>query len=121
MPELVSVWLALGDENRRNGALKVIPGTHTLDIERGRLDRDLFLRPELAENKLLIRQAVSVELEIGDVLFFHCRLFHAAGKNQSDEIKLSSVFSYHTGSNHPIPGTRSDQYPSVCLALLGHD
>ncbi len=116
VPELISVWLALGDETGRNGALNVIPGTHILDIERGRLDRDLFLRPELSENRLLIEQAVSVELGFGDVLFFHCRLFHAAGKNRSDEVKLSSVFTYHTGANHPIPGTRSAQYPSVRLA-----
>ena len=86
-----------------------------MEIERGRLDRDLFLRPELIENKQLIRQAVSVDLEIGDVLFFHCRLFHAAGTNRSDAIKLSSVFTYHTAANKPIPGTRSAQYPSVHL------
>ena len=55
-----------------------------------------------------------MELEAGDVLFFHCRLFHAAGKNRSGEVKLSAVFTYHTaGSNRPIPGTRSDRYPSV--------
>ena len=113
VPELISVWLALGDENSSNGALKVIPGTHVLEIERGRLDRDLFLRPELSENRQLIRQAVSIDLAIGDVLFFHCRLFHAAGKNRSDEVKLSSVFTYHTGANKPIPGTRSAQYPCV--------
>lgn len=115
VPELVSVWLALGDENENNGALNVIPGTHNLDIERGRLDRDLFLRPELPRNKQLINDAVSVQLEVGDVLFFHCRLFHAAGKNRSDEVKLTSVFTYHTGTNQPIPGTRSAQYPSVEL------
>ena len=112
-PELVSVWLALGPEREQNGALRVIPGSHRLQLDRGRFDRHLFLRPELAANRELIDTATLVELEAGDALFFHCRLFHAAGKNTSNEVKLSAVFTYHTGDNRPIPGTRSDRYPSV--------
>ena len=112
-PELVSVWMALGPERRENGALLVIPGSHRLDLDRGRFDRHLFLRPELPENRALIDSAVLVELEAGDALFFHCRLFHAAGKNGSDSTKLSAVFTYHAAGNRPIPGTRSDRYPSV--------
>ena len=112
-PELVSVWLALGPEREENGALRVIPGSHRLHLDRGRFDRHLFLRPELDENRALIDTAAIVELEAGDALFFHCRLFHAAGKNCSGEVKLSAVFTYHAGRNRPIPGTRSDRYPSV--------
>ena len=114
-PELVSVWFALGEETKANGALRVIPGTHTEDFERGRLDRDLFLRPELDENAALIDAAVPVELQPGDVLFFHSRLFHAAGKNTTQEIKLSPVFTYHLPDNKPIPGTRSALFPSINL------
>ena len=102
-PELVSVWLALGPEHEENGALQVIPGTHRLDLDRGRFDRHLFLRPELEENRALIDTATLVELEAGDALFFHCRLFHAAGQNRSGEVKLSAVFTYHTRNNRPIP------------------
>ncbi len=112
-PELVSVWLALGPEREENGALRVIPGSHRLHLDRGRFDRHLFLRPELDENRALIDTAAFVELEAGDALFFHCRLFHAAGKNRSGEVKLSAVFTYHASRNRPIPGTRSDRYPSV--------
>ena len=114
-PELVSVWIALGPEREENGALRVIPGSHRLHLDRGRFDRHLFLRPELDENRALIDTATLVELEAGDVLFFHCRLFHAAGKNRSGEVKLSAVFTYHTAGNRPIPGTRSDRYPSVSV------
>jgi phytanoyl-CoA hydroxylase len=35
--------------------------------------------------------------------------------NRSDRVKLSVVFTYHAGSNRPIPGTRSDQYPSIAI------
>ena len=112
-PDLVSVWLALGPETATNGALWVIPGSHALHVGRGRLDRDLFLRPEPPENADLIASAVPLELDRGDVLFFHCRLFHAAGRNDSDRVKLSVVFTYHDADNRPIPGTRSARYPCI--------
>lgn len=115
-PELVSAWLALGPEREANGALKLIPGSHRLELDRGRFDADLFLRPELPENAALIDTAVSVELEAGDVVFFDARTFHAAGRNATDEVKLSLVFTYHREDNRPIPGTRSANYPSLRLA-----
>ena len=115
-PELISVWLALGHETRENGALQVIPGSHSMSIDRGRLDRALFLRPELPQNQALIERAEAVELEPGDVLLFHCRTFHAAGRNATADIKLSCVFTYHRSGNRPIPGTRSAAYESVPVA-----
>src|SRR5690606_38609181 len=84
-PDLVSVWLALGDEHLENGCLKLLPGTHQRAIAPRQLDSDLFLRPDLPENAELIATAEAAELRAGDVLFFHCRTFHAAGANQSDK------------------------------------
>jgi phytanoyl-CoA hydroxylase len=120
-PELISVWLALGKETVSNGALKVIPGSHLLELDRGRLDGALFLRTDIEENRALIRNAVTVELEPGDALFFHCRVFHAAGMNLSEEIKHSAVFTYHVSDNEPIPGTRSAQLPGIPLGPPSSD
>jgi len=114
-PELISVWLALGSETARNGALSVIPGSHRLALDRGRLDGALFLRTDLPENQELIGSAVPVELEPGDVLFFHCRLFHAAGMNLTERVKHSLVFTYHAADNQPIPDTRSASLPGIPL------
>ena len=112
---LVSVWLALGDEDKTNGCLRVIPGSHKLYPDSGRFDAAMFLRPDLLENKLLIQQATTVELAPGDVLFFHSRLFHAAGRNLSDETKLSVVFTYHQAANKPISNTRSARFSSIVM------
>src|SRR5690606_24008707 len=112
-PELVSLWIALGDETADNGALALIPGTHRQVFAASRLDEAKFLRPELPENRALIQEAQTVELSAGDVVFFHCRTFHAAGRNLTDRIKLSAVFTYHAADNHPLPGTRSAQYASI--------
>ena len=112
-PDLISTWLALGQEREQNGALMVIPGSHRLELEPHRYDKALFLRTDLDENRMLIAQARMVDLEPGDMLFFHCRLFHAAGRNATDRLKCSLVFTYHDAANHAIPGTRSAAYPSI--------
>jgi phytanoyl-CoA hydroxylase len=112
-PELVSVWLPLGPERASNGGLMIIPGSHRIELDRGRLDASLFLRRDLEDNVALIDSAVAVELDAGDVLFFHCRVFHAAGMNRADATKLSVVFTYHADDNGAIPGTRSAVYPSI--------
>ena len=116
-PELVSVWFALGREYRENGSLQFIPGSHLLELERGRLDAALFLRTDLPENRELIDQALSANLEQGDVVFFHCRTFHAAGRNETGEVKKSLVFTYHTEDNKPIPHTRSDNYEDILVSV----
>jgi phytanoyl-CoA hydroxylase len=114
-PELISVWLALGQERKQNGCLLCIPKSHKLSLDRGRLDQFLFLRTDLPENQELVDAAIPIELEPGDVLFFHSRLFHAAGLNQTNEMKWSLVFTYHESNNYPIPGTKSANYPSIRL------
>jgi len=117
-PELISLWVALGEERPENGCLYVIPGTHRLQFDRSRLDELLFLRPELPENRKLIDQRVAVELTPGDLLLFHCRTLHAAGKNLTDQTKMSAVFTFRDADNLPIPGTRSASMPELLLPSL---
>jgi len=114
-PELVSLWLALGDETADNGALQVIPGSHLLDLAVAQLDEAKFLRDDLPANRALIAQARTVQLLKGDLLLFHCRTLHAAGRNLTSQVKLSCVFTYHAADNHPLPGSRSARYASIPL------
>jgi phytanoyl-CoA hydroxylase len=118
-PELVSLWMALGEETADNGALQVIAGTHRQAFTADRLDEVKFLRPELPENQALIQQARTVELTRGDALLFHARLFHAAGRNLTDRVKLSCVFTFHAADNQPLPGTRSAQYQGIPVGAHG--
>ena len=114
-PELVSVWLALGSERVDNGCLLVLPGSHAMQFGDGDLDPAQFLRTDVPQNQSLLAARVAVELDPGDVLFFHCRLFHAAGNNQTAETKYSVVYTYHDAGNEPIGGTRSASLPEVAL------
>lgn len=113
--ELVTVWLALGDERVENGALRVIPGSHRFDIKPEQLDPLDFLRPDAPENAALFAQGIPVELHAGDVLLFHSGLFHAAGPNRQAEVKMSVAFAYRGSSNLPLPGSRSAAGGEVAL------
>ena len=112
-PDLISVWLALGTEYADNGGLKLIPGSHLQALDRGRFDAAFFLRQDLPENRTLIDSAVAAELSRGDVLFFHSGAFHAAGRNNTAQVKTSVVFTYHDCNNQPLVGTRSARYPGI--------
>ncbi|MEM7193638.1 MAG: phytanoyl-CoA dioxygenase family protein [Pseudomonadota bacterium] len=112
-PDLVSVWLALGDEYIENGGMLLIPGTHTTKLDRGRYDAAYFLRTDIEENQALIDSAIPAEMKAGDVLFFHCGTLHAAGRNSAESVKTSVVFTYHAADNQPIAGTRSAGYPDI--------
>lgn len=114
-PELISAWFALTPEHQQNGGLWLIPGSHRLQLAPQRLDDKLFLKPEREDNAALIETAKPVDLNPGDLLLFHCRTFHAASTNDTDEVKLSAVFTYHDAQNEPIADTRSALYPSVAL------
>lgn len=115
-PELINTWLALGDETPANGCMRLLPGSHRLYVGPERLDEARFLRDDLEGNRELIDTAVSAELAPGDVLFFHAGVFHAAGRNQTDERKLSVVFTYHDAKNRALPGTRSARLSPVSVA-----
>jgi phytanoyl-CoA hydroxylase len=116
-PNLVSMWLALRDETPGNGCLSVIPGTHVMQFANDRFDAGCFLDPTQPQNRKLIDRRVEVELAPGDVLFFHSRLFHAAGNNATDESKFSVVFTFRPADNHPLPGTRSAALAELLLPV----
>jgi phytanoyl-CoA hydroxylase len=114
-PDLVTAWLALGEEDERNGALRVIPGSHRVALEPGQLDPAEFLIESHPASQALLARCMPLSLQRGDVLLFDSRLFHSAGQNLSDKVKLSVAFAYSGISNEPVPGSRSAQFDSVEL------
>jgi phytanoyl-CoA hydroxylase len=113
--DLVSVWLALGEERVENGALWLVPGSHKMTFASDRFDAAKFFRADHEANRDVIRDAVSPRLEPGDALFFHCKTLHSAGKNLSEAVKFSLVYTYRGTSNAPRAGTRSASTPDVPL------
>ncbi len=105
--DLVSVWLALGEETVENGGLWFVPGSHRMSFDADRFDSARFFRADRPDNAQIIQTARSPRLEAGDAVFFHCNTLHSAGKNMSTAVKFSLVYTYHGRSNAPSAGSRS--------------
>ena len=114
-PELISVWLALGQEQPENGGMWVIPGSHKWQYSTQQFDQKKFFRDDLASNQTLITQQQAVLLNPGDVLFFDCKLLHRASRNHSENTKFSLVFTYHSDHNKALPDTRSSRIEELLL------
>ncbi len=112
---LINSWLSMGDENNANGCLKVLPGSHKIEVEEGMVDKELFLNEAHSMSKPWLETAVDVELAAGDVLFFHAKLFHAANNNQTEQAKFSLVNSYHGSDTQPLPNSKSTTYEEVMI------
>ena len=105
---LVSVWLALGDEYLENGLLEFIPGSHKMAFTPDQFDARITFRDDLPQNQTIIQARQHFELQKGDVVLFHAKVLHYADKNESDAPKISFVYSVKGASNPAIKGTRSD-------------
>lgn len=114
-PDLVSVWLALGTENRQNGCLQLVPSSHRMTFGQHQFDAELFFRSDLPENQKLLETRVYAELEAGDVLLFHARTLHAATRNHTDQTKYAVVFTFRAVDNPPREGSRSAASPELLI------
>ncbi len=96
-PDVVTAWVALSESNRANGAMQVIPGTHLLD--------QIPHRDTFSENNLLTRgqevavevdqsQAVSLELEPGEMSLHHVRIVHGSPPNNSANRRIGYAIRY---------------------------
>ena len=113
---LVSVWLALDEENNENGVLEFIPKSHTMVFSKDQFgDKDYFLEED-SRNSLLIETKQSTPLHRGDVVIFHCKLLHRANENKTQEPKISFVYTVKGKKTEVVKGSRSAEYSEVSLA-----
>jgi len=113
---LVSVWLALGEENSQNGVLEFIPKSHTMNFLPEQFgDKEYFLE-ENSLNMSLIETKVSSNLKAGDVVLFHCKLLHRANRNSTQTPKISFVYTVKGKKTEAIEGSRSAQYKEILLS-----
>lgn len=112
---LVSVWLALDEENSENGVLEFIPGSHKMQFSEDQFGEKEYFDSEYSENKSLIETKQSTVLHRGDVVIFHCKLLHRANENRTDKAKISFVYTIKGKNTRVIKGSRSAEYPEIFL------
>ena len=101
-PNLVSASIAVDPATRENGCLQVIKHSHLC----GRIHHELSGQqagadPARVQEILKRFELIYVEMEPGDVLFFHPNLLHRSDRNNSDHPRWSMICCYNAKSNNP--------------------
>jgi non-haem Fe2+, alpha-ketoglutarate-dependent halogenase len=95
--DIVTAWIALSPSTRENGAMRVVPGSHTLEVlphtdtfaADNLLSRGQEIRVEVDEAK-----AVALELEPGQMSLHHVKLIHGSDPNPSSERRIGLAVRY---------------------------
>jgi len=112
---LVSIWLALGEENSENGVLEFIPKSHKVEFLDEQFGEKEYFDTEHPKNMSLIETKQSFDLNQGDVVLFHSKLLHRANENKTLHPKLSFVYTVKGKSVNVIKNSRSAQYSEILL------
>jgi ectoine hydroxylase-related dioxygenase (phytanoyl-CoA dioxygenase family) len=100
---MISVMLALTEATRQNGCLQVLKGSHKM----GRIEHS-FAGEQQGADMDFVNEAIKncesafVELNPGDVLFFHPNLLHASSANLSEKPRWSIISAYNLSYNKPF-------------------
>src|SRR3954447_5647512 len=117
----VTAWVAFDDVDDDNGAMQMVPGSHTWGLLPGAsnffgVDRDAQLAvldaqsPRPAEPR-------SVVMTAGQVSFHHPLTFHGSGANTSDRLRRSLAVHFVNGSVTAISEAGGWQHYNLALFL----
>ncbi|RUM64347.1 MAG: phytanoyl-CoA dioxygenase family protein [Sulfurospirillum sp.] len=112
---LISVWLALGEERMENGVLEFVPGSHKLSLKPEQFDQKVCFMKTPEENRKILSRKVHFDLNPGDVVLFHALTLHHAYENQTDKPKISFVYTVRGESVRPVAGSRSAKGEEVAF------
>ncbi|MEL6109276.1 MAG: phytanoyl-CoA dioxygenase family protein [Planctomycetota bacterium] len=110
-PNLVSAFIAVDPATRENGCLQVIRESHHC----GRIEHQLSGDQAGADldrvNAILGRMDhMYVEMDPGDVLFFHSNVLHRSDRNESEHSRWSMICCYNAKSNDPYKDSHHPRY-----------
>lgn len=115
-PNLTSAYIAVDKATRENGCLQVIRGSHKLGRIEHVLSGDQAGADQERVDEILKRhELVYVEMEPGDVLFFHSNMLHRSDQNRSDNPRWSMICCYNARSNDPYKESHHPRYTPLAV------
>lgn len=109
-PDVCTAWVALTPSNLDNGAMAVIPKTHTQDQipHRDTFDRhNLLTRGQEVAVAVDESDAVPLVLKAGEMSLHHVRLVHGSPPNPSHDRRIGFAIRYIPTSIYQLEGTDS--------------
>ncbi|MFC1750835.1 phytanoyl-CoA dioxygenase family protein, partial [Pseudomonadota bacterium] len=104
-PKLISCMIAIDDSTIENGCLQIYRGSHCL----GRIEHE-SVGKQMTPNEMRLKavderfEKISINLDKGDAVFFHCNLLHFSAKNTSAYPRRTLITCYNAVSNAPYKG-----------------
>lgn len=116
--EVVTLWLAVDDSTPENGCMRVIPGTHRMEIKphHARQDQPNVLSSSLEDSVVEESKAVDVVLKAGDVSIHHPNIIHGSNANTSPRRRAGLTIRYIPATTRIK--TESPPWPA-CFHLRG--
>jgi non-haem Fe2+, alpha-ketoglutarate-dependent halogenase len=117
--DVVTAWIAFTPSRRDSGAMQVIPGTHLREVVS---HRDTFAADNLLTRGQEIAvevneaQAVTVELDPGEMSLHHVKIFHGSQPNTSSDRRIGFAIRYVPPTVRQIAGPRDS-----ALLVRGED
>ena len=116
---ILTVWLPLSSAVPENGCLQIIPRTHGTGLMQHHIEPGLGT--VIVEHEMPDVEALTLPMEIGDVLLMHKEIPHRSTSNESETVRWSMDLRYQkTGTPtgrpfYPDFVTRSRDNPSSVL------
>lgn len=83
----MNFWFPLSDVNQENGTLKIIPGSHQLDLP---IRARNYPSPlEKIETSKLDKHAIALKPNLGQAVIFHEKIIHGSSANKSNKTRLA--------------------------------
>lgn len=110
--EVVTLWLAVDHSTPENGCVRVVPGSHTMDIApmRANTEVDNVLEHEIAVD-VDEADAVDIVLRPGDVEVHHPNIVHGSNPNTSPHRRCGLTIRYIPASTRITD--EEQPYPSA--------
>ena len=113
-PDMASAFIAVDPNTRENGCLQVLKGSHKIGrVEHGKFGDQTGADPERTTQAMKVMELVYVELDPGDVLFFHCNTLHRSDQNKSPNPRWSMICCYNTKHNNPYKASHHPFYEKL--------
>jgi ectoine hydroxylase-related dioxygenase (phytanoyl-CoA dioxygenase family) len=100
---MISIMVALTEATIENGCLQVLKGTHKMQrFEHNFIGEQQGADLDFVQEAEKRSELVYVELEPGDVLFFHSNILHRSDANRSEKPRWSVISAYNLSYNVPF-------------------
>ena len=110
-PNLVSAFIAVDPCTRENGCLQIIEGSqHCGRIHHRLTGEQAGADPERVDQILNRFEHKYIEMDPGDVLFFHSNLLHRSDQNRSEFPRWSMICCFNGRRNDPYKESHHPRY-----------